>query len=315
MPLFSHPIIVVSKCLGFAACRYDGQLISGTFVEAMEPFVDFIKVCPECEIGLGVPRKPIRIVLDGKKQLVQPATGIDLTQKMEQFSNSYLEGLDDFDGFILKSKSPSCGIGTTKVYASSGDSEWLNSRENGFFADAVIRKYPHLPEVDENQLADAHIRDHFLTLVFTLSSFREMSSSSMSMHSLIKYHTCNKILLMAHDKQLMSLMGNIVANREELPVEEVYGRYLDLLLQVVSKPAETGSTINAMMHAFGYLSRYLGAREKFFFLQGLQAYREDSSALFELKEKLMSWALQFNVGYISKQTFLCPYPKELACRD
>ncbi|WP_406656802.1 DUF523 and DUF1722 domain-containing protein [Methanolobus sp. ZRKC2] len=314
MSKFPRPIIVVSKCLGFASCRYDGQVIPSSFVESMKPFVDFICVCPECEIGLGVPRDPIRIVLDGKKRLVQPATGIELTQKMERFADSYLEELDDFDGFILKSRSPSCGMGTTKVYPNAEGKNWLNSEENGFFADAVFNKYPHLPAVDEVQVNDLLIRDHFLTVVFTLSSFRE-ASSLMSMHSLIEYHTRNKLLLMAYDKQLMLSMGNVVANREKRPVEMVFGEYLDLLLQILSKPAETGSTINAMLHSFGYISRYLGAQEKFIFLQKLQGYREDSSVLLELKERILSWSLQFNVEYISEQTFLCPYPQKFACRD
>ncbi|TGC10587.1 YbgA family protein [Methanolobus halotolerans] len=310
MPRFTRPIIVVSKCLGFAPCRYDGQMVSCSFVGYMEKFVDFIDVCPECEVGLGIPRRPIRIVLDGKKRLIQPATGIDITLEMERFTESYLEDLDDFDGFILKSGSPSCGIGTTKAYTDAGSNEWSHKQENGFFADAIVREYPHLPRVDDEQLNDVVIRDHFLTKVFSLSSFRE-AASSVSIRSLIEYHARNKFLFMVCDKHLMVLMGNVVANREGLPAEEVFAAYLNMLLKILSKPAETGSTINAMMHTFGYLSRYLDARDKFIFLQELQGYREDSSVLSGLKEKLMSWALHFNVEYISEQTFLCPYPREL----
>ncbi|MBN2110419.1 MAG: DUF1722 domain-containing protein [Methanosarcinaceae archaeon] len=311
---FSRPIIVVSKCLGFAHCRYDGEMISGTVVESIKPFVDFIDICPECGIGLGVPRDPIIIALDSKKRLIQSSTGTDLTQRMELFADSCLEGIGDLDGFILKSKSPSCGIGTTKVYPDAWSDECLSSQENGIFADAVIRKYPHFPMVDEEQLADPFARDHFLTVVFILSSFRE-ASSSVSMHSMIEYHARNKLLLMAYDKQHMTLMGNIVANREGLPPWVVCERYMELLLQVISKPPETGSTINALLHAFGYLSRYLDVQEKFLFLQKLHAYRENSYVLFELKEQLLSWSLQFKVDYISRQTFLCPYPQEIACRD
>lgn len=287
-------------------------MIPSPFVEYMKPFADLIAVCPECEIGLGVPRKPMRMVFDGNRRLVQPATGIELTQKMESFADSYLEGLDDFDGFILKSRSPSCGIGTTKLYPGAEGGEWINSQENGFFADAVIRKYPQLPAVNEEQLADVILRDHFLTVIFTLSSFRE-ASSSVSVHSLIEYHSRNKLLLMAYDKDLMTSMGNIVANRGLLSAEDTFRQYLELLLQALSKPAETGPTINALMHAFGYLSRYLGAQDKFMFLQKLQYYRGNALVQFELKEKIMYWALQFNVEYISEQTFLCPYPQELAC--
>ncbi|QLC50431.1 DUF1722 domain-containing protein [Methanolobus zinderi] len=313
MSRFARPIVVVSKCLGFAPCRYDGQIISCDFIDRMKSFVDFIDVCPECEVGLGVPRDPIRIVLDGGKKLVQPATGQDLTQKMERFARSYLENLDDFDGFVLKSRSPSCGIGSTKIYPDAEGTVCLDKRGNGFFADAITDKYSHLPVMEDEQLDDILLRDHFLTTIFTLASFRKMSFS-VSMRSLIEYHTCNKLLFMSCNKNILARMGNVVANREGLPAEEVFALYLDLLTELLSELHETGSTINAMMHAFGYLSRYLGAQDKFIFLQQLQQYREDVSVLFSLKEKLMSWALHFDVDYISNQTFFRPYPQELVLR-
>jgi uncharacterized protein YbgA (DUF1722 family)/uncharacterized protein YbbK (DUF523 family) len=86
-------------------------------VEKLKPFVNFVPVCPEVETGLGVPRNPIRIVLaKGKRRLVQPATGLDLTEKMEKFADSFLSSLGEVDGFILKRGSPSSGFKNVKVY-------------------------------------------------------------------------------------------------------------------------------------------------------------------------------------------------------
>ncbi len=311
MPKFPRPIIVISKCLGFAACRYDGEMLPFQIAESMKPFVDFIDVCPECEIGLGVPRKPIRIVSNDKKRLIQPATGKDLTDEMVTFARSYLGKLDDFDGFILKSKSPSCGIGTTKVFPDSDSKEYLHNQENGFFVDAILRDYPYLPVIDEVRTDDYLLRDHFLTRVFTMASFREISSST-KLHALVEYHTRNKLLFMAYDKQLMTGMGNLVANKDNLPVEQVYEKYLSFLLQVLSKPAETGPVVNSMMHAFGYFSRNLSTRDKFIFMQKLQNYREDNSSVFQLKKWFLSKAEEFNADYLLKQTFFHPYPQELS---
>jgi uncharacterized protein YbgA (DUF1722 family)/uncharacterized protein YbbK (DUF523 family) len=308
---FPRPLIVISKCLGFAACRYDGQMVASAFVESMKPFVEFIDVCPECEIGLGVPREPVLIVLDGGKKLIQPATGLDLTKKMADFAKSYLEGLDDFDGFILKSKSPSCGIGTTKAFADANADEWIGINENGFFADTVVLEYPHLPTIDEVGMSDFIKRDDFLTRTFALAAFREISSSK-SISSLLEYHTRNKLLFMAYDKDVMDIMGNIAANRNGLNVDEVCEQYLHFLLELLSTPASSGSVVNAMMHAFGYVSRYLSARDKFLFLGKLQAYREDNSFIFELRKTLKSWAAEFKVEYLCMQTLFSPYPQEIA---
>ncbi|MCW4033299.1 MAG: DUF523 domain-containing protein, partial [Candidatus Bathyarchaeota archaeon] len=55
---FPKPYVVVSKCLGFAQCRYNGLVISDDFVKKLRPFVNFNPICPEVEIGLGIPRNP-----------------------------------------------------------------------------------------------------------------------------------------------------------------------------------------------------------------------------------------------------------------
>lgn len=308
---FSRPFIVISKCLGFARCRYDGGIVLSPLIEVMKPFVEFIDVCPECEIGLGVPRDKIIIVEDGSRKLLQPVTGIDLTEKMNKFSRSYLEKLDDFDGFILKSKSPSCGLKTTKVFRDSSGSEYLHHEGTGFFTEVVMADYPQLPVIDEEQLKNALPRDHFMTFVFAIASFRDASLSG-TMGELVEYHSRNKLLFMAYNKQLLSVMGNIVTNSECLPVEQVYEKYLPYLLEILSKPAESGSAVNAFMHAFGYFSRNLTAGEKFGFMQKLQKYREDNFTVFELRKWFLSKAEESKLDYLLKQSFFCPYPPELS---
>jgi NADPH-dependent 2,4-dienoyl-CoA reductase/sulfur reductase-like enzyme len=70
------PVVVVSKCLGFAHCRFNGLTISSHTVDKLKPHVDFRPVCPEVEIGLGIPRDPVRIVKKADElRLIQPATG------------------------------------------------------------------------------------------------------------------------------------------------------------------------------------------------------------------------------------------------
>ncbi len=307
---FSRPIIVVSKCLGFAHCRYDGEIVPSPLIDRMRPYIDLIDVCPECEIGLGVPREPIIIVDDGRKRLIQPATGLDLTEKMKTFSRTFLEELDDFDGFILKSSSPSCGVGTTRVFQKPDSTDHLHREGTGFFADAILDNYPELPLIDEKNIKDPFRRHHFLTGIFALASFRDASLSG-KMHSLVEYHTRNKLLFMAYNKEIMNSMGKIVANRDSLPVVEVYEKYLALLSDVLSEPAGTPSTVNALFHAYGYLSRYLTPDEKFRFMQRIQEYRDDNTLLMGLNRWFISRVLEFNIGYLSGQTLFCPYPCEL----
>jgi uncharacterized protein YbbK (DUF523 family) len=181
---FPKPNVVVSKCLGFAKCRYDGKIVLDTIVRRLRPFVNFIPVCPEVEIGLGIPRDPIRVVSHKSKlHLYQPATDKDLTKQMIQFSKRYLASLEDVDGFILKSRSPSCGINRVKVYPAlarkggaynSYGPDARPSAGTGFFARAVKNKFPYLVIVDECRLKNLAFRKSFFIKLFSLARLRTL---------------------------------------------------------------------------------------------------------------------------------------------
>jgi uncharacterized protein YbbK (DUF523 family) len=115
--------------------RYDGQVIPCKIVRDLEPYVEYIKVCPEFAIGLGVPRDPIRIVKrDGDKRLIQPKTKGNITEKMNDFTTRFINSLPDVDGFIFKSKSPTIGLRGIKVYGGIENAPVIE-RSSGFFAD------------------------------------------------------------------------------------------------------------------------------------------------------------------------------------
>jgi uncharacterized protein YbbK (DUF523 family) len=125
---FPRPNVIVSKCLEFEACRYNRQIIKDDLVRSLKKHVNYIPVCPEVAIGLGVPRFPVRIVTSGSTKLIQPSTSMDVTDAMNKFSERFLSKLKDADGFILKNRSPSCGINDVKVYRSAERSAPLGKR-------------------------------------------------------------------------------------------------------------------------------------------------------------------------------------------
>jgi uncharacterized protein YbbK (DUF523 family) len=175
---FPKPNVVISKCLGFAKCRYDGKIVLDTIVRRLKPFVNFIPVCPETEIGLGIPRDPIRIVMvKGTRHLYQPATDKDLTRQMIQFSKRYLASLKDIDGFILKSRSPSCGINRVKIYYGYRP-DAKSGMGKGFFARAVKNKFPYLVVADEIRLKNPAFRKNFLIKLFSLARHRTLQRNT-----------------------------------------------------------------------------------------------------------------------------------------
>lgn len=171
---FPKPKLFVSKCLGFAACRWDGLKISGGFVRDLKGRVNFVTACPEVEIGLGVPRDKIRIVGKGKKRrLIQLNTKKDLTAGMRKYAARFVGSLgNDIDGFILKSRSPSCGIKDAKVYPDLKSGRMLG-RASGFFASEVLKRFPRLPVETEARLKNRNIRKRFLTRLFASAAKRK----------------------------------------------------------------------------------------------------------------------------------------------
>ncbi len=103
---FPKPTIIISKCIEYDHCRYNGQMIQNELVKKLQKHVNFVPVCPEVEIGLGVPRNPVRLVFTNHRlQLIQPSTDTNHTQSMYDFSSSFLEQHESIDGFLLKYKS------------------------------------------------------------------------------------------------------------------------------------------------------------------------------------------------------------------
>jgi uncharacterized protein YbbK (DUF523 family) len=173
MPTFAKPRVVVSQCLGFAACRYNGARLADEFVARLKAHVDFRPVCPEMAIGLGCPRDPIRVVkTPAGSRLVQPATGRDVTDAMREFAARFLDGVGEVDGFILKARSPSCGIKDVKVYARA-DSAAPVAVGRGFFGGAVLERFAGAAIEDEGRLNRPLLGKRFLTKLFARAALRE----------------------------------------------------------------------------------------------------------------------------------------------
>jgi len=133
--------ILVSACLLGEKVRYDGGHKRDRFLnETLGPFVEWVRVCPEVDCGLPVPREAMRLVgVPSHPRLVTNRTGIDHTERMEKWAKARLEELSGLDlcGYICKKASPSCGMEPV-----------------GVFTRMFIERFPQLPVEEEGRLAD-----------------------------------------------------------------------------------------------------------------------------------------------------------------
>ncbi|MDY6903953.1 MAG: DUF523 and DUF1722 domain-containing protein [Thermodesulfobacteriota bacterium] len=305
------PVVVVSKCLGFDHCRYNGQVIPDGFVEKLSAYVDMKPVCPEMAIGLGVPRDPVRISLeDGQSRMHQPATGKDFTDAMQQFTHEFLTALPVVDGFIMKSRSPSCGIRDTKIFHHKDRPDTGTDRGGGLFGGQLKERFPGAAIEDEGRLKNFTIREHFLAHLFARVRFREARQAG-KISALMDFHSRYKYLFLAYNEQAMRICGKITANHDHLSLETVFDRYEAGLADIFAAPARPTALINMVMHAFGIISDNLSSEEKRFFLNTLENYRDERIPLATLTHLLHSYAVRFDTPYLKNQAFLQPYPPDL----
>ena len=148
------PKVMISKCLNSEKCRYDGQGFDDKVIRSIREYIDIETVCPEVEIGLATPRDPIRIEKhENDLKLIQHNSNIDYSNEMYEFAEEFIKKVDDLDGFILKSKSPSCGIKDVKIYP-KGQKCSISKNGNGFFAQKLIEKDFKIPIENEGRLKE-----------------------------------------------------------------------------------------------------------------------------------------------------------------
>ncbi|UGV41538.1 DUF1722 domain-containing protein [Methanococcoides orientis] len=307
---YSRPRVVASKCLEFEAVRYNGSVINCPTVRALIPFVDFITVCPEVEIGLGVPRDTIRIVLvDGKKRLIQPKTETDITESMDNFTDKFLNDLPDVDGFIFKSGSPTIGIRKIKIYAAS-DKGFVIDYGSGFFADKIVQKYAEYPLEEDDRLRNNIIRNHFLTKLFVFSDLRTVKESG-SFEKLERFHKYNRYLFRLYDRDLAVKMDQLLENKSSLGSDKIMTEYGKLIPQVFSRSPGSNEFMDIANELLLSVASSLNDVEEKYLEQVIKKYADNRMACDALLEVLKLYVMRFSDSKEEYSRLFFPYPEEL----
>ncbi len=170
---YVRPRIVFSRCLRGDNVRYNAELLHDPIFFELKPYVETITVCPEVQMGMPVPRPPIQIHKGDELILFQPSTETDLSRAMADFCNQL--NCKEIDGFLLKARSPSCGIIDTPHYAAKPSQEEKPGESEpgkGLFTSIISEKYPNVVFCDEDRFTHVIYRDWFLTSCFTAALLR-----------------------------------------------------------------------------------------------------------------------------------------------
>ncbi len=302
----------MSSCLDLQPVRYNGEIIRDDFVVKLRGFVKVVPVCPEMAVGLGAPRPRILAhAEDGRMELFQPATGRELTSEMAGFSDSFLNGLHGIDGFLLKSKSPSCGVSGTKIYRYREGGIVLK-KGRGFFAEKVLEKYPYLPAEDEGRLRNRELRDNFLTNIYAAADARVSLGRSARIKDLVAFQSRYKYFLMAYNQKKLKELGKLIASyKKGDDLGTLVDQYRQGFLAAIHRKPSRKQLVNALTHIFGHFSEGLAGGEKKMYLNLLRSYEKGISGIHPPLSILKSWALRFRDQYLLSQRLLDPFPEEL----
>jgi uncharacterized protein YbgA (DUF1722 family)/uncharacterized protein YbbK (DUF523 family) len=307
----------VSTCLLGERVRYDGGHKRDLFlINTLGRYVEWVSVCPEFEIGLGVPRESLRLVGDPEApRLIAPKSGQDHTERMQTWARERLEELAavKLHGFIFKKDSPSSGLFRVRVYDQNGMPQRVGT---GIFPHEVMKRFPLLPLEEEGRLHDMRLRENFVEQVFVYYRWTCLLEEDPTPGGLVRFHTAHKLTLMAHSPSHYQEMGRLVAQAGSLPWEkllETYGRLLMEGLKVLGTP---GKHTNVLQHLMGFLKDALSKEDKAELLGLIEDYRQGLVPLIVPLTLLKHHLNRYPVpDWVHQQVYLNPYPKELMLRN
>lgn len=299
-----RPRLLISRCF-YEAVRYDGGKVVDPIVERLKPFVEAISFCPEAEFGLGIPRPKIIVQKKhGLRIIWQEETKRDLTIEMKKFLIQYLSSLTQVEGALLKSRSPSCGVGTAKLY----ENDKIVGKTDGLLASTFKEIFPNLPLEDEGRLRDKGLYYNFLTGIFLLRRFR-VEVQRDNPKSLLDFHSRAKFLLKTYHEYLAKEMGRLLAQKESN--ESKFLVYESLLMKALKKRPDRKRHANTLYHLAGFFTKKMNPKERHHLINLIEKFRLGKVDLRVPLELIKNLALRFNENYLLNQIYLEPFPAEL----
>jgi len=306
----------ISSCLLGRKVRFDSGHKRDRYIsDVLGDYFDFIDVCPEVAIGMGTPREAVQ--LEGNPEnprMVSVKTGADWTAKMNRYSKKQVRLFKQHpvSGYILKSKSPSCGMERVKVYNVKGAPR-VPCR--GLFAAELMRRLPLLPVEEESRLHDNKIRDNFIVQVFAYDRLRRLFDGPFKKKELVTFHTAHKYLLLAHSPQYCKQLEQLVAAIKQHTPAEMRDRYSELFMTALKYKATTKKNVNVLQHIAGFLKKHLSGFEKKDIQRVLEDYQLKLVPLIVPLTLIRHYIDKYDIEYIKGQYYLSPHPKELMLRN
>ena len=254
----------ISQCLIGDPVRFNaGHKHSRLCTEHLGALFELRPFCPEVAIGLGTPRKPIRLAGDpaAPRAVGTVDHTLDVTDALQQYADDVSVLCEELCGFIFMQKSPSCGMERVKVYEPNGHPAPATGQ--GIFAARLMQTNPLLPVEEEGRLNDPVLRENFVNRVIVYSDWQQLLREELSPSRLLAFHARHKYLLMAHQSPSYRKMGQMLANPGRgAALRETADAYFAELMAALRRPASRRGHSNVLQHVAGHFKKVLNPPEK-----------------------------------------------------
>jgi uncharacterized protein YbgA (DUF1722 family)/uncharacterized protein YbbK (DUF523 family) len=274
-----------------------------------------VPLCPEVEIGLGVPRPTLRLERRGDDvRMVVTESGEDLTGRIRSWAQGAAERIAaaELDGYVLKKGSPSCGMERVKVYDENGAPA---RGGRGLFAAALMERLPLLPVEEEGRLRDARLREHFIARIFARARVREFLASDWGPAELVEFHAREKMFVRVHDPGLALELGRLVAEAGRLDRAKLAARYEELHARALATPATPGRHQDVLEHLAGHVKDEVSGADRAELQRAIEEYRDGIVPLAVPLALLRRHIRAASAEWAAAQVYLEPAPRELGLRS
>ena len=241
--------IGISACVLGNPVRFDGGHKRSDFVSnELSRHFNFLPICPEQAIGMGIPRPTIRLVGDPDSPSVVGSkdSSINVTEQLSLYSKTTVSNLPDIAGYLLCAKSPTCGMERVPVYGENGLSK--GKLGVGVFARILMTAHPNLPIEEDGRLNDPLLRENFVMRVIAYHQWLTLSAAQITAQTLQQFHRQHKFLLLAHEPKTYRDLGPVVAAVTADNINETSEHYIRQFMAGLKKPASRKNHTNVLMH-------------------------------------------------------------------
>ncbi len=277
-------------------------------LNTLNHYFDFHPFCPEVAIGLGIPREPIRLVMQDKtiRCVGTKNEKLDVTAQLQNIADDQVKWQSTISGYILKKNSPSCGMERVKVYSGSKP----DRNGTGIYAKKLMDNFPNLPIEEEGRLNDSVLRENFIQRVFVYERWQCLTLKKYSLNDIQRFHAQHKYIYMSHNqlalKQLDASLTKPCTN-----ISLLAGTYLSQAMTLLKSKATKSNHVITLQHIQGYLKKHIDQNDRQELCETIEQYSNGYVPLIVPITLLRHHFRKYPNDYITNSFYLYPHPSEL----